>query len=108
MSDKPYREGWIRDMQDNVPPEQPAETDRHRATGLDRYQGIYEKYRVKRVDGRSRPGEKHEHCEYFVLDLHPEHDPHARAALLAYADSCEKEFPRLARDLRLKAQLKAG
>lgn len=60
--------------------------------------GLYSKYAVKRTDGSSDPGGRHEGCEYFVLDL--THDPHARAALEAYADSCEGDYPLLARDLR--------
>ena len=61
--------------------------------------GLYNKFEVRRVDGSSEPGGKHHWCEYFVLDL--THDKHAGAALLAYADSCEAEYPLLARDLRL-------
>jgi hypothetical protein len=60
--------------------------------------GLYEKFVVKRTDGKSEPGGKHEHCHYFVLDL--DHDPHAKAALKAYAKSCRKQYPLLARDLR--------
>jgi hypothetical protein len=67
-------------------------------TGHDRQMGLYNKYDIKRSDGTDGPGGKHEHCEYFVLDL--THDPHARPAIAAYAESCEIEFPRLARDLR--------
>lgn len=36
-------------------------------------------------------------CRYFVLDL--DHDPHAIAAVLAYADSCRSERPTLAAEL---------
>lgn len=60
--------------------------------------GAYEKFTVKRMDGTDEPGGKHHGCAYFVLDL--EHDEHAWSALSAYADSCEHEFPLLARDLR--------
>ena len=60
--------------------------------------GLMDKYRVERRDGSSEPGGKHHGCEYFVLDL--THDPHARAALLSYAASCEAEYPVLAADLR--------
>lgn len=62
--------------------------------------GLYNKFEVRRVDGSSEPGGKHHRCEYFVLDL--THDKHAKAALLAYADSCELEYPLLAADLRAK------
>lgn len=61
----------------------------------DRSRGLYGKYRVERIDGKVRG-------PYFVLDY--AHDPHAQFALLAYADSCESEYPELARDLR--AQLR--
>ena len=63
----------------------------------DKTVGIYRKFDVRRTDGRSAPGEKHENCEYFVLDL--THDPHALPALKAYRESCQAEFPNLARDL---------
>ncbi len=63
--------------------------------------GLYPKFHVGRTDLSHLPGRKHHGCEYFVLDL--THDKHARAALLAYADSCESEFPILAADLRKKA-----
>lgn len=63
----------------------------------DTQRGLYRKYKVSRTDGSSRPGEQHDGCEYFVLDL--EHDKHAKAALRAYAKSCRKEFPELAKDL---------
>lgn len=65
----------------------------------DTKRGLYRKYsKVERSDGSTGPGGKHEKCEYFVLDL--EHDKHAKAALKAYADSCAREFPELAKDLR--------
>ena len=63
----------------------------------DKNKGIYEKYMVIRTDGRSELGEKHFACRYFVLDL--EHDPHAKQAVLAYAESCKKEYPALSSDL---------
>ena len=56
--------------------------------------GYYRKYDVKRVDGRT----DHDGCDYFTIDL--THDQHARAAMLAYADSCEAELPELAKALR--------
>ena len=65
----------------------------------DKKQGLYEKFTgILRTDGRSAPGEKHHGCRYFVLDL--DHDPHVNAALMAYADSCEDDYPELAADLR--------
>lgn len=57
----------------------------------DHQRGLYGKYRVERIDGK-RKG------PYFVLAYTT--DPHARAALAAYADSCEDEYPLLAADLR--------
>ena len=60
--------------------------------------GLYKKFIVKRTDGKSQSGKKHHRCEYFVLDV--THDAHAKAALHAYADSCEAEYPLLADDLR--------
>lgn len=66
----------------------------------DHQRGLYDKYIVRRVDGSSERGGKHEHCRYFVLDLNADHDPHAAAALDAYANSCAREFPALAADLR--------
>ncbi len=59
--------------------------------------GLYGKYVVNRTDGSSERGEKHEHCEYFVLDL--VHDKLALGALETYARAAESEFPQLADDL---------
>ena len=64
----------------------------------DAERGLYGKFNVTRTDGSSAPGGKHAGCEYFVLDV--THDPHAIPALRAYADSCEADYPLLARDLR--------
>jgi len=63
----------------------------------DMNKGVYEKYTITRNDGRDKAGEKHHGCAYFALDLN--HDPHARAAIKAYADSCRLTFPDLAKDL---------
>lgn len=60
--------------------------------------GLYEKFTVKRTDGAHRQGRKHWGCRYFVLDV--THDPHAIPALRAYVDSCEEEYPLLAKDIR--------
>lgn len=62
--------------------------------------GVYEKFRVERTDGKSAPGQKHDGCDYFVLDL--THDKFADAALRAYAEACRAEYPDLARDLLAK------
>ena len=74
-----------------VPP--PAAPDKHD-------EGIMRKFRVERLTPSSR-GINHDACPYFVLDMN--HDAHARAAALAYAQSCESEYPNLARDLRAMA-----
>ena len=64
----------------------------------DALKGLYRKFHdVQRTDGRSAPGEKHDGCTYFVLDI--THDPHALPALAAYAKSCRQDFPVLAYDL---------
>jgi len=63
----------------------------------DKTKGMYHKFVVKRTDGSSEPGGKHEGCAYFVLDL--DHDKFAIPALRAYADACRDEFPELARHL---------
>ncbi len=59
--------------------------------------GIYRKFDVRRLDGKSAKGRKHAGCRYFVLDL--DHDPHAFAALKEYANSCEQDRPKLSEDL---------
>lgn len=63
----------------------------------DRNRGVYHKFNVTRTDGKSAPGQKHEGCFYFVLDC--DHDPHAKAALEAYAKSCEADYQPLASDV---------
>jgi len=63
----------------------------------DTERGLYEKFTVKRTNGSSEPGGKHEKCRYFVLDL--THDEFARPALEVYAMLCSKKFPALAADL---------
>ena len=64
--------------------------------------GLYAKFRVRRTDRRDERGEKHENCTYFVLDLM--HDKHAIPAILAYACSCKKQYPELAKDLKIAAR----
>lgn len=64
----------------------------------DSERGLYAKFYVRRNDGSSSLGGKHDGCEYFVLDV--THDKHALPALKAYAASCATEFPKLAADLR--------
>lgn len=67
----------------------------------DKERGLYGKFNVSRIDGSSEPGGRHHGCDYYVLDV--DHDPHAGAALMAYADSCERDYPKLAADLRVLA-----
>lgn len=67
---------------------------------MDKRMGLYHKFIVERTDGKHLPGEKHDRCAYFVLDL--THDPHAIPAVAAYAESCKDEYPFLARDLLAK------
>lgn len=62
--------------------------------------GLYQKYIVRRADGSSGVGGKHEHCEYFVLDL--VHDKRALVALEAYANDCADDYPSLFDDLNDK------
>lgn len=72
----------------------------------DRNRGMYNRYYVNRVDGQDSFGFKHHGCKLFVLDLN--HDEYARVAALAYAAACERDYPLLARDLRLHAERKAA
>lgn len=74
--------------------------DQMRAEAADKGRGLYDKYIVKRSDGRDAPGQKHDGCEYFVLDL--THDQFAGAAMIAYATACQAEYPVLARDIHRK------
>jgi hypothetical protein len=64
----------------------------------DKTRGLYDKFKVERTDGSSAPGGKHDGCRYFVLDASC--DLHAIAALMAYAESCQADYPLLARDIR--------
>ena len=68
--------------------------------------GLYEKFIVHRRDGKSLVGEKHDGCEYFVLDL--THDKHAVLALAAYSASCSLDYPLLAADLDVKVEEMKG
>lgn len=73
-----------------------------------RRKGIYKKYFVERTDGSSGNGGKHEHCQYFVLDV--THDKFAIPALRAYAEACAVEYPVLSVELQtlVSARLKAA
>lgn len=66
----------------------------------DKSRGLYQKFYVERTDGSSAMDEKHHGCDYFVMDM--THDKFAIAAVMAYADACEKEYPLLSADLRAK------
>lgn len=61
---------------------------------------VFNKFNVRRVDGRDRSGGDREDAKYFVLDV--THDPFARQALIAYANACEETHPQLAADIRLQ------
>jgi hypothetical protein len=67
--------------------------------------GLFHKFNIERTDGKSAPGQKHDGCDYFVLDL--THDPFAIPALTAYAGACEAKYPRLFYDLKRKAAIYA-
>lgn len=59
--------------------------------------GLHKKFRVRRADGRDKPGGDRDQARYFVLDY--VHDEAARQALLTYANFVERGNPQLARDL---------
>lgn len=56
--------------------------------------GLTQKYIIERVDGKPLD----EKAKYFILRY--DKDPHAKKALLAYADSIEEEQILLATDIR--------
>ena len=63
----------------------------------DKNRGLYAKFQVERIDGSNR----HNHCDYYVLDV--THDPHALPALEAYAKSARIEgYEQLADELDAK------
>lgn len=64
----------------------------------DKTRGLYNKFTVTRTDGTSARGQKHDGCQYLVLDV--THDPFAKAALEAYADACAEDYPLLSEDVR--------
>lgn len=64
----------------------------------DKGRGLYPKYQVRKIDqDNDTYSPPLRHC--FVLNYAI--DPHARVALATYADSCEADYPLLAKDLRL-------
>lgn len=62
--------------------------------------GLYKKFNVSRVDGRDAEDGDRVGAEYFVIDM--THDPLAITAILAYADACEAQEPKLAAELRAR------
>lgn len=69
--------------------------------------GLYQKFEVRRRDGRDGPGGDREGAAYFTLDV--VNDPHAVPALRAYAASCAADLPDLSRELsELADELAAG
>lgn len=58
--------------------------------------GLYGKFIIEKANGEPLDPE----AQYFVLNY--AQDPHARAALRAYAKSVQSENPDLARDLRIE------
>jgi len=60
---------------------------------MNKKKGLHGKYLVTKADGSpTDPG-----AVYFTLRI--DTDPHARAAIWAYIESCREEEPELARDL---------
>lgn len=67
----------------------------------DHHVGLYNKYLVLRADGADNPGEKHEDCEYLVLDL--THDRNAPGAAMTYAATVHADgYGPLADDIEAK------
>lgn len=65
--------------------------------------GLYNKFSVRRTDGKDIEGEKHFGCEYLVLDL--THDPLAYYPVRAYAANAERAgYKKLSDDLYAKAE----
>jgi hypothetical protein len=69
-------------------------------TDPDSRRGFYAKYQVRKAiqPGTTQIGANPWLSDVFVLNY--KNDKHAAVALLAYADSCEAEYPHLAADLR--------
>jgi len=63
----------------------------------DKDKGLYNKFKVYRKDGQDKPGDRHHHCSYFVIDM--THDKFAMPALMAYSKHCHDEYPELSNDL---------
>jgi hypothetical protein len=65
-------------------------------TTPDTERGLYPKYELHRIN-EDRSHRFHVFTPFFVLRY--DTDPHARAALVAYAESCRNEYPQLADEL---------
>ncbi len=66
-------------------------------------EGFGDKFEVRRTDGQSDPGGRHDGCVYFTLDL--THDPIAREVALEYAmKAAVQGRTRLALELAGKAR----
>ena len=69
--------------------------------------GLYQKFDVKRRDGRDAAGGDRQNAAYFVLDV--VNDPFAVAALTNYRIMCEGTCPELANELfALETELRSG
>jgi hypothetical protein len=69
--------------------------------------GLYQKFDVKRVDGRDSAGGDREGACYFVIDV--TNDPGASGAIRGYLASCAGSLPLLEADLDgLLAELERG
>jgi hypothetical protein len=69
--------------------------------------GIYQKFNVRRRDGRDLPGGDRANAAYFVIDV--ANDPNAAGTLETYSRECEAEAPKLAEELRrLVSELRSG
>lgn len=70
-------------------------------------EGLYQKFDVKRRDGRDQPGGDRENAVYFTLDVL--NDPFALSAIAGYRIMCEGTCPRLANELfALEQELRSG
>lgn len=47
----------------------------------------------------------HEACVFMTFDCTDDHDPYAKAAMLAYARACAKDKPEVARVIRMRIRL---
>lgn len=68
----------------------------------DKTKGLYPKFEDPiRTDGKSAPGEKHDGCNYWIMDL--DHDPFSKPALAAYSAACRSDgYELLADDIDKK------